>query len=282
MLTAAHAADCILRSRLPQTILLTGESGSGKLTLAKKLAAALLCTGNGVKPCGVCNACHKVREGIHPDMTVVDEGEKEIKVEQARALRSAVMVLPNDGARRVTILRHAQNMNPAAQNALLKTLEEPPQYAFFILTAEKPEDLLQTIRSRCTRYDIAPAQAIEADAEQTADLERLLRALAAGKEAALLSACMRLEKKNRPAQKAFLQLFQVALRDAAFAALGLSGSLLPQLREQTTALAKTVSSERLLGITDFLDTLLQRIEVNTSAAALAGALCAGCYQICYL
>ncbi len=282
--TADHVAAVILQSKLPQTILLTGESGSGKMRVAKKIAMALLCTGQGKRPCGACNACHKVQEGIHPDLTILDPENQDIKVDAARELRRAVTVLPNDGERRVTIVRHAQNMNQMAQNALLKTLEEPPRYAFFILTAEQPDALLTTVQSRCTRYELAPG-GTEPAAEQL-QLELVLpmvKALADGNEAVLLLRCMAMEKLTRPAQRAFLQGVKTALRDAVFVGMALSAPLLlPEAGGETQALAAKVAPQRLLRLTAFLHTLEMRVEGNASAAAVSAALCAGSYEMCYL
>ena len=95
---------------------------------------------------------------MHPDLSVIDEGENELKVDLARRIKAENAIIPNDGARRVTVIRHAHKLNPMAQNALLKELEEPPAYAFFILTAEQPDALLQTVRSRCTRLALEPPQ----------------------------------------------------------------------------------------------------------------------------
>ncbi len=128
------------------------------MELARTLAAALLCTGEGDRPCGRCVSCHKLQNDAHPDLDIIDEGESDLPVSLARELRQKVCILPNDGDRRVVILRHAHKLNVPAQNALLKVLEEPPRYAFFILTSEQPGVVLETIRSRCTRYQLAPPQ----------------------------------------------------------------------------------------------------------------------------
>lgn len=122
-----------LNERFPQTVLLSGDDPAALKTLATVLAAGILCEGTGSHPCGNCLPCRKVEQGVHPDLMIVDEGEAELKVDLARQLKAENAIIPNDGERRVTVIHHAQNLNPMAQNALLKELEEPPAYAFFIL-----------------------------------------------------------------------------------------------------------------------------------------------------
>lgn len=138
------AAD-IDSGRFPHALLIEGEEGSGRRTLALTVARAATCGGNGDKPCGVCEHC---RKSEHPDVTVYGE-DGTISVDTVRALRQEAYVMPNEAARRVMILADAQNMLPAAQNALLKILEEPPRSVIFILICENRTQLLETIRSRC-------------------------------------------------------------------------------------------------------------------------------------
>lgn len=273
--------ETILSGRLPQTVLLTGEAD--KMPLARALAAALLCTQrqDGQPACGSCHACRKAAQDIHPDLTILDEQDNDIKVDTIRALRAAICVLPNDGARRVMIICHAERMNTAAQNALLKTLEEPPAYAFFILTAQKPEALLPTILSRVTRYNLAPEEQNIPEESALQAIHPIVSALAQAKEMQLLSAAMGLEKLPRNAQKDALLLLRTAIRDAIFAAEHIASPLLPQLRADTERLANRVSIPRLLRLSEFCSKLAGRLEVNASAAATSAALSAGAFTICY-
>lgn len=136
------------RGRISHFYLISGPAGSGKGTLARLLAAAILCQGDG-KPCLACNACRKVMTGNHPDcITIVDPAHKTVAVDIVRDARADMYVMPNESSRKVYIF--PQELRTEGQNALLKILEEPPEYGVFILLSDNPEKLLPTVRSRCT------------------------------------------------------------------------------------------------------------------------------------
>lgn len=120
----------------PHTVLLDGADAKSRRELALFLAQTILCTGDA-RPCGSCNACIKCKAGVHPDIKEFGEiGSNAVfKIDAAREIKQDAFILPNDGDRKVYILLETQQMNDNAANALLKTLEEPPRYAHFILTA---------------------------------------------------------------------------------------------------------------------------------------------------
>ena len=137
--------------------LLCGPEGSGRHTLARKLAAALECQQTLDPGCGVCPACRKVREDLHPDVITVDDPEhKNVSVDVIRQARSDVFIRPNEGRRKVYIIPRGQDLGPASQNALLKILEEPPDYAVFLILTTSAEKLLPTIRSRAATLQLSP------------------------------------------------------------------------------------------------------------------------------
>lgn len=272
-----------LSGRFPQTVLLSGDDTGGLHTLAAVLAAGILCESAGKRPCGSCLSCRKAAQGVHPDLAVIDEGENELKVDLARRIKAENAIIPNDGARRVTVIHHAQNLNPMAQNALLKELEEPPAYAFFILTAEQPDALLQTVRSRCTKFALEPPQEAVSGEEASALLGPYLAAVAARREDRMMLAALALEKPPRRTLLGMLGVLQAALRDAVFAAEGLpQAPLQPALQEQTRALARAVPAGRLLRVYDFVEELIDRVSRNAAGAAVTCALTGDVYRICFL
>ncbi len=129
-------------------------SGSGDLTAtARFLAQAMECESEGDIPCGVCNACRKVAEDIHPDViTVMDSEHKMISMDVLRSVRTDAWILPNEGRRKVYIFPDCSLLDPKGQNVLLKVVEEGPAHAVFLFCAEHSALLLQTIRSRCTEW----------------------------------------------------------------------------------------------------------------------------------
>ena len=145
---------------LSHAYIISGPVGSGRHTLARILAAAMMCTGKD-RPCGQCAPCKKVFGNIHPDVNVVSGASenKPISVDQIRTLRADAHIRPNEGERKVYLLEGADQMNASAQNAMLKLLEEGPAYAAFFLLAENGGGLLQTVRSRCEELTMAPVPA---------------------------------------------------------------------------------------------------------------------------
>ena len=134
--------------RLSHFYLISGPKGSGKRTLARLLAAAAVCRDEN-KPCLTCPACRKAMTNNHPDIiTVTDPDHKAVAVKIVREYREDVYIKPNEADKKVYIF--PQELGTEGQNALLKILEEPPSYGVFILLAENPQQILTTVRSRCT------------------------------------------------------------------------------------------------------------------------------------
>jgi len=139
---------------VPQSLLFDGPDGVGKRTMALALAAAINCQQPGVDGdgCGACSSCRRVARAQHPDIVSLVPNEKgTITVEMARDIIGQASYRPFEARRRVVIIDDADTLQPSAQNALLKTLEEPPPSSMFVLVTARPDSLLETVRSRCPR-----------------------------------------------------------------------------------------------------------------------------------
>ena len=182
-----------LPNSLSHASLITGWSGDSRAALARRLAAAYLCQGER-PPCGKCPPCRKAAAGTHPDVayTAPAPDKREIAVDQIRALRSDAYIRPNEGRRKVYVIDPADAMNPAAQNALLKVLEDGPAYAAFLLLADQPGMLLDTVRSRCELLALPPEEA-PPDPELVERAASLAGLLLGGDELARAQALVELE-----------------------------------------------------------------------------------------
>lgn len=149
--------------RLPHAIIIEGDTGNGKRTLAKYLAKIAVCD-SAEAPCGVCRSCHLADAGTHPDIETVapEDKKKNITVEQIRNLRTTAYHSAHTASRRAFIIEQADTMNSSSQNSLLKVLEEPPSDVLFILIASSARNLLDTVVSRCMVLSVYPPSFEEA------------------------------------------------------------------------------------------------------------------------
>ena len=142
--------DAVASGAPGHAYLFVGPQGVGRELAAMALAASLNCPDGG---CGVCDVCARVLRRAHPDVyTIAPEGAQ-ILVDQVRTVRENAYLSPYEGRVKVFLFEDAHRLNPAASNALLKVLEEPPGDVVFVLVTESPEDLLPTVVSRCRRVD---------------------------------------------------------------------------------------------------------------------------------
>lgn len=148
--------------------LFLGSRQIGKSTLAQVFAQALLCTGEGVRPCGQCRSCRLVSKGSHPDFRLVQPIDKNgsvdrldglLRTEQAAEIIHEVALRPAEGRYKIFIVQDAHNANDTFANKLLKTLEEPPAHAIICLTALDRNSILPTIVSRCQLVELRPIDA---------------------------------------------------------------------------------------------------------------------------
>lgn len=166
----------IKTDRLPNSLLFSGDGGVGKKQFVLEIAKSFVCQNpKGVSPCNSCQACkravkfdfpkpddrdaHKqVIFSEHPDVGLVISYKRFILVDAIRDLEKEANFRPYEGKARFLIINDAEKMNEASSNALLKTLEEPPETSFIFLVSSRPMSLLQTIRSRCQTIRFSPVE----------------------------------------------------------------------------------------------------------------------------
>lgn len=152
------------QNRLAHALVFAGPPGTGKRTTALALARAELCSNEPGKGCDFCEDCHLVEAGTHPDLLIEDMEKareerataSQLSIGQVRRLRSSLALAAVRGRRKIAIVEPAEKLGTDAQNALLKTLEEPPSGSTLILVSANPDALLPTIRSRCQTLLFAP------------------------------------------------------------------------------------------------------------------------------
>lgn len=289
------------RGRISHFYLISGPTGSGKHTLARLLSAAILCQSDE-KPCMSCNSCRKVIAATHPDVITVEDPEhKNVAVKIVREARADMYVMPNESNRKIYIF--PQELGVEGQNALLKVLEEPPEYGVFILLSDNPERLLPTVRSRCTELGMLPLSeevlrsALKQDAPD-ADSESLTSAISrsggylgqakallaegaavspqtegfaksfAGRDSlGLTQVLVPMEKWKRdqaiPEWQTWLQLLEAALTCQA----GMPAST-PLARQLST----NRSSQELMQAITVLQKIIEYAQGNVSVAAICGYL----------
>lgn len=143
--------NSINTQKISHSYMFIGQSGIGKFMIAKEFAKAVLCQGQQ-KPCDKCEACIKFNGDNNPDIQIIDDTEeKSIKTETIKEMVKGVYEKPIASLKKVYIINDSQKMTKEAQNSLLKTLEEPPEYVVIILITENENLLLNTIKSRCTK-----------------------------------------------------------------------------------------------------------------------------------
>ncbi len=149
-------SNMVSSGRAAHTVLFYGEKGSGKKLMAQYYTSLLLCENpSGNAPCGHCNACINSAKGFHPDVIYAETSGKlgGYSVETARKISSDAFIKPNNSSgRKIYLFCDCHNMDVRTQNTLLKIIEEPPDYAYFIFTAESKADFLPTIISRCVCF----------------------------------------------------------------------------------------------------------------------------------
>jgi len=291
----------LARGRISHFYLISGPAGSGKHTLARLLASAILCQGQR-KPCGVCGPCRKIKNGNHPDfITVEDPEHKNVAVKIVRQFREDVFIRPNESDHKIYLF--PQELGLEGQNALLKILEEPPAYGVFILLTDNPERLLPTVRSRCTELALQPLEPellrrtlnaqfpdasadavtaamergggylgqgkalLEAGSAVTAQTEGFVRGFAGRSAMVLTETLVPMEKWKRDQLIPELRQWTAILESALTCRSGL-----PAINPMARTLSASRSSQELLNAIRSLQKACDYAQSNVSPAAICGWL----------
>jgi DNA polymerase-3 subunit delta' len=267
----------IAARRVPNALLFTGPDGVGKKQFAIELAKGLVCTTAGSEPCGKCAACNRaavfeiptfskgeeserVFFSQHPDVGQVVPYNRNLRINAIRALEREANFRPYEAKARIFIIENADKMNDASANALLKTLEEPPETTHIILIAARADSLLATIRSRCQviRFAPVPAKEIEEHLIATGEFSPEDAALAAHVSGGSVGRALEIVPASfRTQRSSMLDIVRAAVA-------GNAGELLRISDEMNDARNKEEFEENL----DILESLVHDVWVlNNDAAA---------------
>ena len=233
--------------------LLCGPQGTGKKSIARLCAMAALCRSEGKRPCGACGPCRRILSDTHPDVHTVlpEKGKQTIGVNVLRDVLAEVGVKSFEASAKVLVFPEAERMTPAAQNCLLKTLEEPPQDTVFFLITEQPGAMLPTIVSRCRVIRFHPlsqeecekrlmalglspvdarrrarmaegcvGKALQIDEERLALMEKVTGDVFSVHRAGDVLSVVNLYKDDKERQKLVMDLLETAVRDILLAQSG--------------------------------------------------------------
>lgn len=155
-----HLQKGIQENKVSHAYILAGEKGSGKKLLADIFASTLQCEKESIQPCGTCKSCMQVEGGNQPDIIYVTHEKASLGVDDIRQqVNNDVAIKPYSSPWKIYIIPDGEKMTEQAQNALLKTIEEPPEYAMFLLLTENINTFLPTILSRCVTLQLKPVDA---------------------------------------------------------------------------------------------------------------------------
>jgi DNA polymerase-3 subunit delta' len=275
---------------LPPSLLFAGPAGATKRQTALAVAQTLNCldlrrvTDASGQPiadaCGVCASCVRIQRGVHPDVVIVEPCDTgAIKIDQIREVVERSAYRPFEGRRRVVVVDEADALMAPAQNALLKTLEEPPSLSVFILVTTRPDMLLPTVRSRCIRLLFTEPGTEEIDVEAREIAQSVLvhastttdpgRRLEGAKE--LLAKTGQGGAADRDQLSAHLKAMASLLRDIEVLAAGADAATLanPNTKPALERLVPSFKGDRGLAAFSAIDRALDALDRNSGVKVVA-------------
>ncbi len=267
--TKAELSSAIALKKLPHAVIITGASVDERLSLAKYISASFLCQNVTSEPCFSCVGCKKIFDNIHPDVSVFEreKDKKEFSVKLVRDfIKPNAFIKPNEAEGRVFIIKDGETMNVSAQNALLKILEEPPKNVKFIILTESLSFMLETIRSRCTVYQLPISEESDEVKEKANELaSQLALSLLSHNEYDFMSKTGVFEK-DKELFSLVLKSMQVIFRDAL--AIKTNSPLINGDVETSNKLASSLGVTNLIKLVKKTDELSQLINKNANYSLL--------------
>lgn len=268
--------------RLPHAIILEGANETSRISFAKTLAKALVCSESSkeLRPCTKCVNCLKAESDSHVDIKIVEgtNKSKTVSVEDIRRVRSDAYVVPNEAERKVYIITSAHKMNETAMNAFLKVLEEPPSYVNFILECEDKAMLLQTVKSRCVSFrmgDLTDDSVTKKKLEKSYENAQLIaNAISLGSEIEMMKA-LGIFEKDKEALKLALEEVILILRDGLALKNG-ALNCLSQNEETAKRISSNMTAEKIITamnvVSDSLNSMQYFANQNLLLARLSSRL----------
>ena len=263
--------------RFPHAVILEGGTVTERLTLAKKLAAALVCSaGKAEAPCGICSHCKKAAADSHADIPfyTAEDKPRAFKVDYVRDIRNNAYIIPNEADKKVFILENAHTMGNEGQNAILKILEEPPSYVNFIMLCSSKSGFLPTVLSRATVFTIGEAKNDDDDENRAAAVEAAMavaKAVTAVDDIEIVRAAAVFEKDAKLLKTALpviQEIFAAAMREKYNASEDCAEfGTLPE------ELARKLSRRALPDLIDACDKLMASLRMNANHNLMLTSLC---------
>lgn len=256
---------------LSHGILIECENEEAGADFARFIALCLVCRGEH-KPCGVCHDCRKAENNGHPDIFETDgiKGKsKNFTVDAVREIRTNAFIVPNESDRKIYILKNGNNMNEQAQNALLKILEEPPSYVFFIIVTSSKSAMLETVLSRVSVYSLLSGEN-EAGEKEREIIKGFVPTLLSVDELKLLEQTAVFLKNSRLA-KEVLELLSEIFRDALVKKSGFVRDF--RFPDETETVSNALTAKAILRLTEVCGELSESVDRNCNNNLLVTRMC---------
>lgn len=267
----SQVSSAVKQGNFPHGVLVECQNEKEGEAFARYIANCLVCRGTD-KPCGVCGDCIKAQGKGHADIYVTDGMTKKGKsftVDAVRQIRDDAFIVPNESDKKIYILKNGHNMNDQAQNAILKILEEPPTYVYFIIITTSKSTMLETVLSRVQVYSLLSDEGEISDKEINS-VKSFVTVLLNVNELALMEHTAGYIKNNQYARGVLVLLSEV-FRDALVKKSGYIREF--RFSEEVDLLCNSLTAKTLLQLVDVCNELIESIDHNCNNNLLVVRMC---------